>query len=309
MKKFKLDLLIFTLIFFTAIAAKASMFAYPMAGNDLIGHIYKATVHEGDTVSDIRLRYELTYDQLVAANPGIGDGSFLQAGSYLTLPTRYILPTYRNGIVINIAELRLYYFTPDHQYVFTAPVCLGRDGWRTPTTITNIYNKEENPVWKVPPSIMAYSFAKNGKILPPQIDGGALDNPLGKYALYLANPPGYLIHGTNDPESIGRYFSSGCIRMQNEAVATLYNLAPVGVRVYIIHHPVKVGWEGDVLYLEAHQPVDLGEDPNPLNSHDAQEAIAAATVGKPAIVDWKKVEDVVRAQTGIPTPIGIKLPV
>jgi L,D-transpeptidase ErfK/SrfK len=305
MKKIKLDLLLFAL-FFVITAAKANMFANPIPGNDIIGQIYKVVVHAGDTVSDLRLKYELTYDQLIAANPNIEN---ISAGSYLTLPARYILPSYRTGIVINIPELRLYYFTPDKHYVFTAPVCLGRDGWRTPTTITSIYNKEENPTWRVPTSIMAYSFAKNGKTLPAQIDGDSPDNPLGDYALYLANPPGYLIHGTNDPESIGRYFSSGCIRMQNDAVAILFNLIPVGVRVYIIHHPVKAGWEGDILYLEAHQPIDLGEEPNPLNSSDAQQAISAATIGKPAIVDWQRVESVVRAQTGIPTPIGIKLPV
>lgn len=307
MHKIKIFFLVFILTIVSS-NGRASIFAYPFPGNDLVGNIYKVQIKEGDTVSSLRLKYELTYDQLVAANPNIEDNS-LYAGNYLTLPTRYILPAYRNGIVINIAELRLYYFTSDKQYVFTAPVCLGRTGWRTPTTITNIYRKEENPVWKVPTSIMAYAFAKDGKILPEQIEGGAKDNPLGNYALHLANPPGYLIHGTNDPESIGRYFSSGCIRMQNDAVATLFNLVPVGVRVYIIHHPVKAGWEGDILYLEAHQPVDLDEEPNPLNSHDAQQAIAAATVGKPAIVDWKKVEEVIRAQTGIPTPVGFKLPV
>jgi L,D-transpeptidase ErfK/SrfK len=306
----KITKLFFLTIFLISVvirSTQASFFDPPASGNDLIGEVHKVKVNHGDTANDLRLKYELTEEQLLIYNPELGDG-VVTTDNDLTLATRYILPEYRSGIVINIPELRLYYFPPNKRgLIFTAPVCLGRDGWRTPTTNTTIYKKAKNPDWYVPPSIKAaYTLKKKGEVLPNKIPGGSSINPLGNYALYLNNPRGYLIHGTIDPESIGRYLSSGCVRMQNSTIATLYKLAPVGIAVHIIHHHAKAGWEGNTLYLEVHQPIDIYEDPSVLNYRDAQRAIDAAVANKPATIDWKKVKAAMEAQTGLPTPIGIK---
>jgi lipoprotein-anchoring transpeptidase ErfK/SrfK len=68
--------------------------------------------------------------------------------------------------------------------------------------------------------------------LPAHMDGG-IGNPLGARALYLGSSL-YRIHGTNEPSTIGRNVSSGCIRMMNEDVIDLYNRVPVGAKVLVI---------------------------------------------------------------------------
>ena len=67
----------------------------------------------------------------------------------------------------------------------------------------------------------------------PRWIGGGPGNPLGARALYLGNTD-YRIHGTNDPTSIGKHMSSGCIRMLNEDVTDLYNRVNIGTKVIVL---------------------------------------------------------------------------
>lgn len=94
-----------------------------------------------------------------------------------------------------------------------------------------VTRKAEWPDWR-PPAEMIAREHKKGRVLPAHMKGGP-DNPMGARALYLGSTL-YRIHGTNQPMTIGRAVSSGCIRMRNEDVIDLYNRVPVGAEVIVI---------------------------------------------------------------------------
>ena len=164
----------------------------------------------------------------------------------IVLPTAHLLPEApREGIVINLPEMRLYYFAEAEQQPETYPIGIGREGWTTPTGTSRIVRKAEAPSWYPPDSIRA-----ERPELPAVVEPGE-DNPLGSHALYL-DWPAYLIHGTNRPWGIGRRISSGCIRMYPEDIVSLFERVPVNTPVTVVDQPVKLGWIGGDLYLEAH---------------------------------------------------------
>ena len=127
-----------------SITAQAAIYEMPAPGNDIIGQTITAHVQRGDTMDKLTRRYEVSYHELLEANPKLNPRR-LRIGDILIIPSEYILPTYRKGIVINISEPRLYYFYPDGKHVFTTPVGLGRSSWRTPTMKTRVIKKEKNP--------------------------------------------------------------------------------------------------------------------------------------------------------------------
>jgi L,D-transpeptidase ErfK/SrfK len=285
-----------------SVTARAAFYPMPSSGNDIVGKLQVIRVQKEDNVNELMRKYEVSYHELLEANPEVRFSS-LQKGEEIVIPTQFVLPKYRKGIVINIPELRLYYFTPDGQSVFTAPVGLGRSGWRTPTMTTYVIKKEKNPVWHVPKDIVEYAESM-GQNLPNEIPPGK-DNPLGDYALYLSYS-GYLLHGTNDPDSVGRYASSGCIRLSSETIAMLYSEVNVGTIVHIIHASDKVGWSNSVLYLEKHVSVsyDVQEGQREEKQSEAKSVIREAIKNRPINIDWQKVDDIENQQTGIPEPIS-----
>lgn len=172
----------------------ASEYTMPPIGDDIIGQNYTITVQIKDSLTAIREKHDVSYEELIEANPAINFYK-LKVGQKVIIPKQFILPKFRRGIVINIPELRLYYFTPDGKNVYTFPIGLGREGWRTPIAAAQVVSKNEDPVWYVPKSIRDYVLNKTGEELPTSVPPGP-KNPLGKYALYLSLN-GYLIHGTN----------------------------------------------------------------------------------------------------------------
>ena len=258
--------------------AQGAEFPMPAPGNDLVGRIYTVTVREGETLLDIAREHDLGYNEIVAANPGV-DPWLPEPGSQVTVPARYVLPNGpRSGIVINLAEMRLYYYPParpgEQARVMTYPVGIGQEGWATPVGKARILVKDKDPVWTVPQSILEESIAE-GNPLPRVVPPGP-DNPLGKYALRL-DMVGYLIHGTNKPYGVGRRISHGCIRMYPEDIEVLFGLVTEGTTVEIINQPYKLGLEGNALFLEAHEPVfDRGE-PAPSNLPQIVRAVSAVT--------------------------------
>lgn len=295
--------LLFLLLIICVTSAIAEIYHMPKPGDDVVGQIFTIQVRKGDTIHSIRHKYDISYHELLEANPGISPRN-LRASSKIIIPAQHILPKYRRGIVINIAALRLYYFTKDGKYVFTTPVGLGRSGWRTPTFSTIVTKKKENPTWHVPKSILEYNQSK-GRKLAEKIPPGP-DNPLGKYAIYLARR-GYLLHGNNDPDSVGVFFSSGCIRLSNAAIKFLFTQVAIRTPVKIIHHNVKAGWLDRKLYLEVQQPVNHDEELSELNYTTVKQTIAAATANRSANIDFKQLSMVEKQQTGIPTVIGQQL--
>ncbi len=198
-----------------------------------------------DTFVYLARDYNLGYVEMVAANPGI-DPWLPGEGTELIIPARHLLPDApRDGVVINLAEMRLYAFVNGDKAPAHFPLGIGRDGLETPAGSTEIKRKVKGPVW-----FPTARMREEDPDLPKSIGPGA-DNPLGSHALYLAWPQ-YLIHGTNKPFGIGRRVSSGCMRMYPEGIAALYDLVSVGTKVTVVDQPVKAAWIDDVLYVEAH---------------------------------------------------------
>jgi L,D-transpeptidase ErfK/SrfK len=178
----------------------------------------------------------------------------------VVLPTRFLLPDApREGIVLNIAAKRLFYYPPavdgEPRVVETYPIGVGREDWATPTGATTVVARTRDPVWFVPASIRK-EHEEMGDPLPAQVPPGP-DNPLGSRVLQLGLP-GYLIHGTNKPAGVGMRVSHGCVRLYPEDIEVLYDQVPVGTPVAIVNQPMLLGRSGNDLLLEAHTP--LAED-------------------------------------------------
>lgn len=285
---------------------QAAVYPMPPKGNDIVGEITVIRPAYNDTLFTVGNRYGVGMHEMLEANPDLGvDESNADQplrGRRVVVKTQYILPPTRKGIVINMPELRLYYFTPDKKWVYTYPVGLGRDEWRTPLFQSKVVSKEVDPTWRPPASIRHHVLEETGNLLPTEVPPGP-ENPLGPYALRLS-AKGYLIHGTNQPFSIGKYISSGCIRLHNEDVEELFNIVPVGTPVEIINHPYKAGWQEGRLYLQAQIPMQLNVGSSQLNQGSVRAVIAQALKSHPARVDWSQVGEVMEKHTGIPQLIG-----
>ncbi len=271
--------------------------------SDLVGALATARADIEDTLTDIARRTGLGYEDMLRANPGV-DPWLPGTETDIVLPTRYVLPAGgRDGLVVNIAEYRLYFFTRlgEREAVATFPVSIGRMDWETPIGAHRILSKQARPTWFPPDSIRA-EHAAEGDILPRSIPPGP-DNPLGDYALRLSQA-GYLIHGTNKPVGIGMQVTHGCIRMYPEDIEWLFPQVPVGATIKIVNEPLKFGWIGDELYFEAHPPLEGDPAANGDGSTDMIALLVRATSTRAATVDWDVMEEVYRARLGIPVRVG-----
>ncbi|HEX9876290.1 MAG TPA: L,D-transpeptidase family protein [Gammaproteobacteria bacterium] len=222
-------------------------------GSHVIGEPGRLITKYEDTFVSIARQYNLGFEELIQANPGV-DPWLPGEGTEIVLPTQFILPDApRTGIVINLPELRLYYFPDGEQgRVITHPISIGRMEWRTPLGLTQVQSKVMDPAWYPPQSIRDEHAAANDP-LPAVVPPGP-DNPLGRHAMRLAIP-GYLIHGTNKPSGVGMRVTHGCIRMFPEDIEALFNQVPVGTPVRIVNQPIKLGRSGSDFYVEAHPPL------------------------------------------------------
>jgi len=236
------------------VVSAAEVFDLPPEGNDVVGAVSVIKARADDTLIDIARRHGLGYEDIVIANPDV-DVWLPGEGTEVVLPTRFVLPPGpRNGVVLNLAEYRMYYFPPvqdgETPVVMTYPMSIGRMDWETPLGRTRITAKARNPAWYPPESIRAEHEA-DGDPLPRVVPPGP-DNPLGEHAMRL-DLPGYLIHGTNRPAGVGMRVTHGCIRMFPEDIAYLFGRVSVNTPVYLINEPVKMGWDGDELVIEVHR--------------------------------------------------------
>lgn len=257
------------LVFF--LSSEAATFRMPKH-DDVVGSVYSFQTQQATTVAVLSRQFEVTQEMLLAANPKLSrHKKYIAPGITVRVPNQFILPakSYRKGIVVNLAEKRLYYFTPDGRYVLTYPVALGRSGWSTPLMQTRVVRKKFGPVWTVPASIQRAYTEKHGFPLPRSIAPFYKDisNPLGSHALYLS-VPGILIHGTGSERTIGRYVSSGCIRTYNSAIATLYDLVKVNTPVTVLHHTKKVGVLHKRLYYASYPAMRQYNNTSHINSID-----------------------------------------
>ncbi|RFA28299.1 hypothetical protein CAI21_13370 [Alkalilimnicola ehrlichii] len=290
--------------------ASAATYPLPPEGESLIGEIRYVEVQEGETLLDIGRRNGLGYLEMHRANPGI-DMWVPEPGTIVTLPTMHILPDVpRQGLVLNVAEMRLYYFPKpsngDEAVVETYPVSVGQMDWSTPLGETQVTLKLENPAW-YPPASVRQVAAERGEELPRVVPPGP-NNPIGAYAMRL-DIPGYFIHGTNEPWRVGMRVTHGCIRMYPEDIEQLFYRVPVGTSVRIVNEPFKAAWREGTLYLQAHRPLE--EDRQAI-ARDARHAympaldvVANALTGNgDHRVDYYRIRYVLEQKLGIPMPIS-----
>jgi L,D-transpeptidase ErfK/SrfK len=270
-------------------------------GDDVIGELQTVTAEQGDTFASLAMEFGLSLDEIKEANPNIKQ---LRANQEVLLPTQFILPPskYRDGIVVNMPELRLYFFSHDGRTVDTYPVAMGRPGWRTPVMKTTVTQKETQPIWHVPPDIHDYMLRTHAIDLPDVVPPGPR-NPLGPFALHIGNQ-GYLIHGNNQVSSIGTYASSGCIRMYNEDVTALFPEVPEGAMVYVTNHPYKAGWKGNQLLFKSQHPINIKDEATELGHNTINEVIAEATAHHSTQLNWDKINRVAKARDGVPEQVN-----
>lgn len=275
--------------------ATQSAYALTNEGDSVIGRAFYVKSRHEDTLLDIGRHNGLGYDDMKHANPSVdiwvpGDGS------NVLVPTEFVLPKApHRGIVLNLAEKRLYYYPDDAQQVTTYAISIGREGWSTPLGNFHIVRKDKDPAW-YPPASIRKEHAEQGDPLPTMVPAGP-DNPLGQHALRLS-AKGYLIHGTNKPWGLGMEVSHGCIRMYPENIAELFPRVSTKTPVTIVNQPYKVGWRGDDLYLEVH--LKDGQEAKELNKIVPAEVAQAAGVN----VDWGEVQKAVAQNTGLPRVVG-----
>ena len=269
----------------------------PPAGTDLVGEVFWVTSRHEDTLVQLAREHGLGAHEMSRANPDV-DTWLPGEGTRIRLPISFLLPPGpREGIVVNLAEYRLYYFPPGEDRVLTAPVGIGRDAFRTPVLETRVTDRIEQPSW-TPPRSVRESYASRGVELARVVPPGP-DNPLGDYAMLLA-APGYLIHGTNQSFGVGARVSHGCLRLYPEDIERLIWEVPVGTPVRIIHAPYKVGWRGDELILQAHRPLTEFEGDDVESA--LREQLGADLGG--GRIDWELAQETARSAKGVPVVIG-----
>ena len=271
---------------------------------DLIGEVRSVKANPDETLLDIARRYDIGQDEILHANPSV-DRWLPEAGAEVILPSRHILPeARREGVILNIAEMRLYYFPPSKpgqpDEVQTYPVSIGRMDWDTPLGTTRVVAKTRNPEWRPPKSIKA-EHAEDGEALPDVIPAGP-DNPLGKYALRLGLP-GYLIHSTNKPYGVGMRVTHGCVRMYPEDIEVLFPEVPVNTPVQIVNQPVKLGWLGGTLFIEIHPPLEEDRDKTNLPGL-VMDQVNREWQRQPFTLDGGALNRAIAAQNGIPVAIA-----
>ena len=283
--------------------SKAARFEL-IPGQEIYGQQMYTVYDNSKGIFEFTRKYDVAHDVFLAANPNLNN-NLVEKNTVVILPKRFILPAApKKGIVINVAERRLYFYHPSGKYVDTFPVSIGKKDWETPLGRFKIVNKKKNPVWYVPKSLFDAQVAK-GVDMPKYVLPGE-DNPLGKYAMRLSITS-YLIHGTNMPERIGRRQTAGCVSLYPEDIERLFSMVKVDTPVTIIDQPVKMAYHEGQLWVESHEALDddwrVPSFKEPSNKEERKMAIAYKR--------WKKSENlpdellmkVIKDHVGVPRKV------
>jgi L,D-transpeptidase ErfK/SrfK len=280
--------------------------------DDVIGRLQVTVASKEDTLPDIARRFNVGYEEIVRANPGV-DPWLPGEGRVIYLPTEFVLPDApREGVVINVASMRLFYFPPRKQgaplEVITHPIGIGKVGWATPEGETKIVSRIKDPVW-IPPKSVRDEHRKDGDILPAKVPAGP-DNPLGRHMFRLGWPT-YLVHGTNKPYGVGMRSSHGCIRLYPEDISRLYETVPIGTRVRVVNQPYLLGWRGEHLYVQAYGPLEDDKrnwqhGPKSLRqkAQKAKSPLWQRIRARDAEIDWERAYQVSLEPRGLVVPVS-----
>ena len=288
-----------------ALPARANTWPLPPPGSRLVGqNQFHVVENNGGSLEAIAKKYNVGFLALLQANPGV-DPYVPRAGSVLTIPLQTLLPDApREGLVLNLAELRLYYYPPGRSEVTVYPIGIGQLGGDTitPTMVTTVSDKRANPTWTPTANIRA-RYKAMGIDLPAVMPAGP-DNPMGHHAIRLAAYGGvYLLHGTNADFGIGMRVSSGCIRLRDDDIKALYNEITPGTKVTIINTPIKVSVEPNGARLvEVHQPLSKHIDDDaqtlPIVLNDIMQAFKQAQ-----LTDTEVMERAMTLRSGMPIDV------
>jgi L,D-transpeptidase ErfK/SrfK len=296
-------LLITTLLLWGVIYG-ANAHTFSIGQGDVVGQVQTAIAKQGDSLAQVARDHDMGYEEMLEANPSISDPDHLVPGTVLVIPSLFILPSApRNGIVINLAEMRLYYYPQGGSQVVTHPMGIGREGEDTPVGVMKIIQHIKNPTWRATAQMRALR-AKEGVILPESVPPGP-ENPMGSFAMRLSRPT-YLIHGTNDPlGGIGRRSSSGCMRLYPEDIESLFHMVPNGAPVYILNDPYKAGFSAQgELYLESHISLQDKDNQGVQDRDHIHQVVQLASRNRKADINWDKVNDISGETQGFPQVVG-----
>ena len=280
------------------------------ASTEIVGYVQKTVVGKDDTLPDIARRFDVGYEELLLANPGV-DPWLPGVGREVVVPTQFILPSApREGVVVNVAAMRIFYYPPhkkgEQQVVYTHPIGIGRVGWKTPEGTTKIVSRTKDPVWVVPKSVRD-EHAEDGEKLPAVVPAGP-DNPLGQY-MFRLSWPSYLIHGTNKPYGVGMRSSHGCMRLYPEDIAVFYDLVPIGTKVTVVNQPYLFGSRDGTLYLQAYAVMeddsrDWNKDRKRLLSRLLSPKLRKQISEDDNGIDWQRVGDLAHSPRALPVPVN-----
>ena len=285
-------------------------FEFDPAITDVVGTLQSTVVGKEDALPDIARRFNLGYEEIVRANPGV-DPWLPGEGRRVLLPTRFVLPDApREGLVVNLAAMRLFWFPKREpgklQVVYTYPIGIGRVGWMTPEGSTRVLTRVKDPAWR-PPLSVRKEHAENGEILPALVPAGP-DNPLGTH-MFRLGWAGYLIHGTNKPYGVGMRSSHGCVRLYPEDIAKLYEQLPIGTKVTVVNQPLVLGWEGGHLHAQAYEVLeddkrDWRHAPKALRKRaNAASPLWKRIRARDAELDWEATHQVSLKPLGVPVSV------
>lgn len=286
-------------------------FEFDPGREDVVGTLQVTTASAEDTLSDIARRFNVGYEEIVRANPGV-DPWLPGEGREIVVPTLHVLPDApRQGLVINLAAMRVYYFPTrkkgELQTVITHPIGIGKVGWSTPEGTTKVTGKVKHPTW-YPPASVRKEHREAGDPLPAKVPPGP-DNPLGAHMMKLGWPS-YLIHGTNKPYGVGMRSSHGCIRLYPEDIASLYDQIPVGTPVHVVNQPLVFGWRDGALYVQAFPVLEDDKRQHPPAVELIQKRLSTSMQAKVAkyggSIDDTLIERLVQEARGIATPVNRK---
>ncbi|WP_421190941.1 L,D-transpeptidase family protein [Aeromonas jandaei] len=297
-------LLFLLLALMSALPVQARSYPLPAAGSRLIGELEDYFIQQDEYLELVGKHTQIGFLALLEANPGV-DPYLPKPGTRLTLPTQMLLPDVpREGIVINLPELRLYYFPKGKQEVIVLPIGIGDIGRETPEMTTTIIEKNPDPSWVPGPMVRKSWLEQQGITLPAVVPPGP-DNPLGKFAMRLGyGKRDYLIHGTNKDFGVGLRVSAGCIRLRPDDIESLFKMVPIGTPVRVINQPVKVAIEPDGRrWLEAHSPLSRTEEEMEQGAPlvltpEVEQFIAAPEVEQSAVAETLALKN------GLPKPIS-----
>lgn len=295
-----------TFMLLMSTTALSATFNVPPADQSLIGQIEYQKTSSDDSIVKFQKRYDVGFNAIEKANPQINPAKPLPRGDEIKLPTQHLLPNgVREGIVVNLPEMRMYYYLPGTTKVATYPIGIGRIGKTIPLATATITKKVKDPQWVPTDDIREFNLTQG--VVLPQIMPAGPDNPLGPYAIYMSIPT-FLIHSTIFPESIGKRASFGCVRMYESDIQDFFPSINPGIPVLIINSPVKVAWQKNRLLMEAHTPLEehTAEYNATLPGTIAQ--INQLTKHQDTLVDWQAVAFIEKERDGLPHEIGIVIP-